>query len=302
MDIQQLQAFLAVAKHGSFSVAAQELHLTQPAVSKRVAALEAGLDARLFDRIGRQVVITPAGQALKPGAEKIVAEVAESQRALSNLREGISGKLVFATSHHVGLHYLPRVLRMFSRTYPEVDLDIRFMDSELACEAVARGELEFAVTTLPQVVDEPLQATALWHDPLCFCVATDHPLGGAAPPAISQLADYPAILPGLGTYTRMVVEQALAPHGIRANVALSTNYLETIKMLVGVGLGWSALPDTMVGPEMTILEFPSLRLARTLGSIRHRDLTPSAAARAMLALLNEYATMAPHSARTRSGP
>ena len=150
MDIASLHAFVAIADSGSFSLAADCLRLTQPAVSKRVAALETELNVRLFDRLGRAVRLTEAGTVLLPRARRILAEVDDSRRALRNLSGSVVGPLILATSHHIGLHRLPPVLRAFTTQYPRVRLDMRFMDSEIACAAVLRGEVELAIVTLPR--------------------------------------------------------------------------------------------------------------------------------------------------------
>ena len=104
MDTHALLAFIAVAETGSFSLAAERLNLTQPAVSKRVAALERHLGARLFDRIGRRVDTTEAGQALLPRAGKILREIAETERSLRDLDGSVGGRLAIGTSHHVYHH------------------------------------------------------------------------------------------------------------------------------------------------------------------------------------------------------
>ncbi|MEQ9508335.1 MAG: LysR family transcriptional regulator, partial [Alloalcanivorax xenomutans] len=136
MDTQSLQAFMAVAESGSFSGAAERLFLTQPAVSKRIAVLEQQLGARLFDRVGRRIRLTEAGEALLPRARKVLQELEDMGRAINNLTGEVSGTLRIGTSHHIGLHRLPPVLRRFSREYPQVRLDIHFIDSEEAWEAV----------------------------------------------------------------------------------------------------------------------------------------------------------------------
>ena len=139
MDTQHLHAFVAIAEHGSFSAAAERLHLTQPAISKRIALLEDQLKASLFDRIGRQVALTQAGQLLLSKAKLILGEVAATQRAIADLQGDIQGKLSIATSHHVGLHYLPPYLRDFSTRYPQVKLDLHFLDSEQAYHEILQG-------------------------------------------------------------------------------------------------------------------------------------------------------------------
>ena len=110
MDFAALKAFIAVAETGSFSAAAGRLFLTQPAVSKRIAALENELDARLFDRIGRTVALTEAGVALLPRAQKLLLELEDSIRTISSLSAETRGRLRFATSHHIGLYCLPSTL------------------------------------------------------------------------------------------------------------------------------------------------------------------------------------------------
>lgn len=286
MDTATLRAFLTVAKTRSFSQAAVQLHLTQPAVSKRVAALEAELNTRLFDRIGKQVTLTEAGQALLPRAQHILDEMADSRRALTNLSGKISGLLSIGTSHHIGLHRLPLVLRAFHIAYPDVELDLRFMDSEAACTAVARGELELGIVTLPLEPLNSLVMAPIWDDPLGVVVAPHHPLAKSQRVRPETLAQYPAVLPGQGTYTRAILERAFAPLGIQVPIRMSTNYLETLKMLATVGLGWSVLPQAMVhGKELHVLKLQGVNLHRTLGTVRHRARTLSNAAQALVELL-----------------
>ncbi len=285
MDIAILQAFLSVAENASFSVAAEHLHLTQPAVSKRVASLEAMLDSRLFDRIGRRVSLTEAGIALLPRARRILNEQEDSRRAIANLSGEIGGTLRVGTSHHIGLHRLPPALKAFTLRYPEVQLDLQFMDSEAACRAVEHGDLELGIVTLPPIAPEDLTLTPVWPDPLQVVAAADHPLMQRKRPTLKHLCAYPAILPATGTFTRQIAEQAFAPLGLDLKPGLSTNYLETIKMLVSVGLGWSVLPATMTDNQVKTVSVPGLQLQRTLGIVQHRDRTLSNAAGALSGLL-----------------
>ena len=287
MDIAGLQAFVTIADSGSFSLAAGRLHLTQPAVSKRLAALEAELDTRLFDRLGRAVRLTEAGGVLLPRALRILTELDDTRRALRNLSGVVTGPLTLATSHHIGLHRLPPVLRIFSSRYPQVRLDMRFMDSELAGAAVLRGEVDLAVITLPPQLEPPLEVLPLWPDPLIAIASPAHPLAEPATVTPESLSQYPAILPSEATFTRRIIEEGLARLGVTPLVAFSTNYLETIKMMVAVGLGWSILPRTMRDADLVELSVDGLRLERALGVVRHTGRTLSNAARAILDTLRE---------------
>lgn len=288
MDTQNLKAFLLVAETGSFSTAAEKLHLTQPAVSKRVAALEAQLNAMLFDRIGKSVSLTEAGRALLPHAQAISRDIENAQRSISELSGVIAGKLSLATSHHIGLHRLPDVLRQFSNTYPQVELDIEFMDSEKAYELIMRGKVELAVVTLAPVIDSSFHAASIWPDPLHIAIADSHPLANHQTVELQQLSEYPAILPDLNTYTGRIVKGLFQQHQLNLNISMSTNYLETIKMMVAIGLGWSILPAAML-EEAPLLSIPlqEIQLERQLGYVYHRSRSLSNAARAFIKQLEE---------------
>ena len=285
MDIPNLNAFVAVADSGSFSEASEHLYLTQPAISKRVSALEAELDAQLFDRIGRKVTLTEAGTALLSRARNILQQVDDSKRAIQNLSGHIAGKLSIGTSHHIGLHRLPPVLRAFTSAYPEVELDLHFMDSEEACHAIEHGELELAIVTLPLEPAKVLQTYEVWPDPLDIVVNQSHPLALLNKITTKQLAKYSAILPTRGTYTRQIFEHTMRKHKLELKVGLSTNYLETIKMMVSVGLGWSVLPRSMLNKELKTLHIEGINLERKLGIVWHSGHTLSNAATAMSEIL-----------------
>lgn len=289
MEMSALQAFLAVAEHGSFSRAADALFLTQPAVSKRVAALEEELRAPLFDRMGRSVRLTEAGETLLPHARRVLSELEASRQAVADLQGRVGGRLRIGTSHHIGLHRLPPVLRAYTGAFPDVDLDLHFMDSEQACLAVERGELELAVVTLPQQPADTLEVERLWRDPLDFVVGGEHPLARRRQLEPAVLAAHAAILPAPTTFTRRIVAAALRPWGLSLRVAMETNYLETIKMMVEVGLGWSALPRTMNGGELVVLSLPGIALERELGLVRRVGRTLGNAAEAFVDIARRHA-------------
>jgi len=285
MDIPNLNAFIAVADTGSFSEASELLYLTQPAISKRVSSLEDELDIQLFDRIGRRVTLTEAGTALLVRARNILQQVEDSKRAIQNLSGHVAGKLSIGTSHHIGLHRLPPVLREFTHTYPEVELDLHFMDSEEACHAIEHGELEMGIVTLPLKPAKVLQTCEVWPDPLDIVVNRSHPLASQKKISPKLLSAHAAILPTRGTYTRQIFEQTMKKHHLELQVGLSTNYLETIKMMVSVGLGWSVLPRSMLDKELTTLDIKDIKLERKLGIVWHSGHTLSNAANAMSKIL-----------------
>ena len=197
------------------------------------------------------------------------------------------------TSHHIGLHRLPPILRQFSQRYPDVQLDMKFIDSEQAFDSVNQGEMELGVVTLPPNVPDQVHAELIWHDPLTVLVNEEHPLFRNTRKALVQLeelAKYPAILPSQATFTRRIVEQLFREKNLDIEVAISTNYLETIKMMVSIGLGWSVLPATMADKSVRELRVEHCELSRNLGVVFHPNHSLSNAARAMLDLLTAQST------------
>ena len=299
MDTAVLQAFIAVASHESFSQAADALHLTQPAVSKRIQALEEQLGTPLFDRVGRRITLTEAGRALLPRARQWLHDLDDMRRVVSDYAEAttgqLTGTLTVGTSHHIGLHRLPPALRAFSTMHPQVRLDIRFIDSEQAYDAVLDGDLELGIVTLPPIPDERLIARVIWPDPLAFVVAAGHPLtahaGAAGPVGIraADLAAHPAILPSPNTFTRQIAESMFRREGLQLQVHLETNYLETIKMMVSIGLGWSVLPANLCDADVVAVPVQGVALRRDLGVVHHPRRVLSRAAQAMLGLLEREA-------------
>ena len=285
MDLASLRAFVEVAREGSFSLAAENLFLTQPAISKRIAGLEEELATRLFDRAGRQVLLTEAGRHLLPRAERIIHELTDIRRELSNLSGEVTGRLAMATSHHIGLHRMPLVLRSYSDRHPRVELDIRFMESEKACQEVEHGNLELAVVTLPLSPADVLETEVIWQDPLVPVIGLDHSLSKQKGVTVKQLLAHPAVLPTRGTYTRTILEQRVSQLQGQINCTLSTDYLETLKMMVSIGLGWSLLPEILLDEHLKPLAIAELGLTRSLGIVTHRKRTLSNAAGAMRKLL-----------------
>lgn len=287
MDLANLNAFILVAETGSFSLAGERLGLTQPAVSKRIAALEQQLGVRLFDRVARDIGLTEAGRALLPRAQRIRQELQDTRRALGNLNSRVEGQLSLATSHHIGLHRLPPVLRNFAKTYPKVTLDIQFLDSEVAYEKVLHGQVELAVVTLAPQTHPPLSATPVWLDRLAFVAAPLHPLAQLTRVELAQIAAHPAVLPSDRTFTQRIVRRLFSERSLRLDLAMTTNYLETIKMLVSIGQAWSVLPGTLLDDQVLALPVNGLHLERRLGYLFHQERTLSNAARAFMALLDD---------------
>lgn len=287
MDTQHLQAFVAIAERGSFSAAADALHLTQPAISKRIALLEEQLGSSLFDRVGRQVNLTQAGKLLLNKAQLILSEVTAAQRAIADLRGEVQGQLSIATSHHVGLHYLPPVLREYSSQYPEVKLDLHFLDSEQAYDEILQSRYDLAVVTLSLEEDTRLQTHPIWHDQLQFVAAPDHPLATQSHLQLADLTRHRAILPDINTYTTRLIKQLFDQENLSMDITVVTNHLESIKMMLTIGLGWGVLPNRLIDHQLQKLNVKHEPLIRPLGIIYRKQRSLSNTANAFIELMKK---------------
>jgi DNA-binding transcriptional LysR family regulator len=286
MDAHLLEAFVNVIDQGSFSEAAERLHLTQPAISKRLSALENLVGNRLIDRSNRAIRLTDAGARLLPHARRIIDEVHNARLALSDRRGSVAGRLSVIASHHIGLHHLPAWLRRLNREYPEVSLELKFMDSESALDLMEKRTAELAFVTLSESMGSSFEVATRWEDAMAFVASPEHPLAAIGKPTLADLAQYDALLPETGTATYRTVSRLFLDEGLALKLQIPTNYLETIKVMAGVGLGWSVLPVSMM--DETLIRLPvSYDVSRLLGGIRLKGRSLSPQANALLAIASE---------------
>lgn len=271
IDHQQILAFLSVAECGSFSAAARQLHLTQPAISKRIALLEAQVGAPLFERMARQVILTEFGTQFIPAARQVRQAMDDLAAVTLDSNRPLSGRLTIALSHYVGLHLLPTVLEDFSRRYPDVLLDLRFMDSEAAILAVAQGAVRLAYGTLGHTPPPAIEAMTLWRERLVPLVALRHT--EPYTPTLHALAQrLPIIAPAAHTSTRQAIDIWLNAQKITPLAVIEVNQLDSIALLVGTGIGWSILPETLQNAGLARLSDSSEMLPeRQLGLITQKN-------------------------------
>ena len=284
MNLAAFEAFIKVMETGSISMAADHLFITQPAVTKRIHSLEDYFGVKLFESAGRGVQATHAAHSLLPKVKNWLNELGDIHHTLSHDQNQIKGKLKIGTSHHIGLHHLPAHLRDYVQDFPEVTLDVHFVDSEQAHEQVLAGDLELAFLTLPPNLDDRLQYVSLWNDPLVFVAAAFHPLASQKDLSLDDLMQYPSLLPASHTYTAQITLAEFEKKGLKPKVTMSNNPLESIRMLASIGLGWSVLPKTLVSEDLVTLDL-DLEMKRQLGMVWHPSRTQSKAAKALVDLM-----------------
>ncbi|MDN5511095.1 MULTISPECIES: LysR family transcriptional regulator [unclassified Acinetobacter] len=284
MNLAAFEAFIKVMETGSISMAAELLFITQPAVTKRIHSLEEYFGVKLFESAGRGVQATHAAHSLLPKVKNWLNELGDIHHTLSHEQEQVQGKLKIGTSHHIGLHHLPQHLRNYVQKFPDVTLDVHFVDSEQAHEQVLAGDLELAFLTLPPQGDERLSYVTIWNDPLVFVAAPFHPLAQKKHLSLEDLIQYPSLLPASQTYTTQITLAEFEKQGVKPKITMSNNPLESIRMLVSIGLGWSVLPKTLLNQDLQMLDI-DLQMNRQLGMVWHPGRTQSRAVQELVAMM-----------------
>lgn len=291
-----METFRAVVAHSSFTRAAEAMHLTQPAVTRQVAALERELKTRLFERQGRTVRLTAAGEALDRYAERVLRLAEEAREAVTDIASGAAGRLAVGASSTLAAYYLPPLLTRFRAAHPSIELTIRTGVSARVRTLVRDGAADVGIVTTGEE-DAESAAAALTVTPLgpyetCLVVPPGHPLDQPGPAPAGALAGQPLLLMEPGTSLRAFADRLLATAEVRAPVTMELDSVEAIKRMVEAGLGISLLPRIAVALEAeagrlavrTLADSP--RTGRGIALICRRDRYRSAALRAFLALLD----------------
>ena len=285
MDLAQLEVFVAVAKEGRFSRAAEKLYRTQSAVSQSIRKLEDELGEALFDRSSREGVLTDAGRVLQEYAERLLNLRGDAQEALVELRELQKGKLAIAANEFTALYLLP-VLAEFRRLHPMITITVRRSLGSHIPDDVLRHNAELGVLTYdPQ---EPhLCATVVYLDELIFVVPPSHPLATSHQVSIRQLGAESFVAHNVTSPYREKVIQAFRRHKTPLHMDIELPTLQAIKRFVAMGNGVALVPEISVETELArgeLIRIPvrELRLHRKLRLIYRKSASLSHAARAFL--------------------
>ena len=287
VELRHLAALQAVAAEGSFGRAAVELGYTQSAVSQQIATLERIVGERLIERPGgpRPVTPTEAGRLLLRHAESIMARLQAAQADLAALSSGAAGTLRVGTFQSVGKKVLPKVMRRFQESWPEVDIELRESHSDLELAAsVERGELDLTFVQLP--IDNPSLATLeLLRDPYVLVVPAASPLGGRERvPTLREVAEQPLIGFRECRSTEIVADQLRAT-GREPHFVFRSDDNGIVQGLAAAGVGVAVVPLLTVDENDHTIETIRLgtRIApRIVGIAWHTDRYHSAAARAFV--------------------
>ncbi len=242
MEFDQLKGFYQVAKLRSFTEAAQKLYLTQPAISLQVKALEEELREKLFERVGRKIKLTHAGEILLRMAEEIVGKMDEIRATMGELQALERGRFILGTSDTTSLYFIPELIKEFRGAHPSIELQMVNRISQEVIRRVVDCEVDLGIVSLP-VVEPRLEVVALIRHPLVCIVSLDHHLAGRKLVRPGDLAGEPMIALERDSTTRRKIDSYLSENGIEPRTVIELGSFEIIKKFVGIGLGVSIVPE-----------------------------------------------------------
>ncbi len=254
MNVNQLRTFAAVVDHGSFSAAARDMGLSQPAVTMQIQSLEADLGVTLLDRRYRKVELTEAGRTLLKTARRVVHELDETRSEIERLSDTVGGHIDLAASTTPGAYILPRLLGPFLRRYPEVTVSLRVYDTADVVSRVEAGDAQFGMTgaRIPQA---KVGYERMGVDQLLLICPPDDPLAGRASVTMEEIAEQPFIMRESGSGTRMAFERTLADGGVDPadlNVVMELGTSEAIVNAVEGGVGVGAVSHWMADKALAL--------------------------------------------------
>ena len=248
--LRQLKVFETVARRLSFSRAAEELHLTQPAVSTQVRTLEGHVGMPLFEQLGKKIYLTQAGEELLHFCRAIIQQFDEAEDAMAQLKGIAGGKLNVAVIS-AGDYFFPQLMVAFARQHPGVQLNLTVHNCEELLDKLAANRTDLAVMVRPPS-ELDTQNDAFAPHPYVIVAAPDHPLAAARHGRIpmSDLLRHPFVIREPGSDTWFSMQDAFGPHLAELSVAMEIKSTETIKQAVIAGIGLGFLSAHTIGREL----------------------------------------------------
>jgi LysR family hydrogen peroxide-inducible transcriptional activator len=290
MELHQLRYALAVQKSGNFSRAAEQCHVSQPSLSQQIQKLESELGVRLFTRLKRNAVPTPAGRALLERAAKIFAELDMATREVKDHAAAVKGSVKVGILPTIAPYLLPQLLAKFSAKYPTVDVIVHETMTSHLVEMAASCELDIAILSLP-ITDDRLTKEKLFTEELLLALPPGHPFASRRRVRISDLESERFILLQEGHCLGDQAVRFCDRGGVHPAVIFRAAQIETILSLVAIGFGISLIPamaqHAARTPQPLYVSLVDPRPSRQIGAVWRRENYHSRAAAAFLTTLRE---------------
>jgi DNA-binding transcriptional LysR family regulator len=290
IDTLGVQAFVAIADHGSFQAAADSLFLSQTGVTRRLQTLEEFLGVKLIERTTRTVALTSTGQDFLPQARRLLSELTSSLIEIRDTGKSRRGNVTIACVPTVGVQFLPKIIQEYSSTYRENRIKILDHSSSGVANAVLQREAEFGINIAGPHHAE-LESVPLLEDNFAFVCRDDHDLARNKEIEWKQLEKYPLILLGQFSGNRALLEQAFGSHNLKLRSLYEVQRVSTALGLVAEGVGVAVLPQLSMQrdayPKIRVIPLANPRISRTLVLLSRKTAIFSPAAEALYELIRK---------------
>lgn len=281
MDFDQLETFLAVARHSSFSRAAERRFRTQPAISSQIRALEEEVGAKLFDRSGGRVALTGAGKVFQEYAEQMLDSRRSMLTAVAEMERVPRGEIVVGANEGTCLHILPEVFAEFRKLYPEVGVQISRLERAKIMESINDNSVDFGVVSTP-VDDKRLTTVNIHQDELVIIAAPQHSLSQMKQSTVADVAQFPLLLPRAGR-TRDALDHLFEERRLKPRIAMELDSSELLKRFVAADVGVGFIARSNVSEDVRAGALAAILLAdasirRDLALVYRKDKALSRAA------------------------
>ncbi|BAP45934.1 LysR family transcriptional regulator [Pseudomonas sp. StFLB209] len=281
---------MKIAELGSFHEAADALHVSQPALTRRIKKLEEGLGTPLLERTTRRVSLTTVGRDFLPKARRLLDDLEDSILSIRELAERQTGQVTLACIPTAAFYFLPSVIRLYNEQYPKIRIRLLDLSANDGLEAVLRGEADFGINMMSGQHPD-IDFTALVNEPFVLACRRDHELAQRRSVRWSELSDYRLIGVGRLSGNRMILDHALAGLSWRPKWFYEVQHLSTSLGLVEAGLGVSVMPSLAMPaadhPTLVSVPLEEPVVNRSLGLVYRRGASLSPAAEKFVAMLLE---------------
>jgi len=278
MDLYKLKSFYTVAKLGSFSRAAESLFLTQPAVSAQIKDLEYEFKTKLFDRVGRKIKLTRAGETLISYSKRLLDLYEESQFAVNLLKEAMDGSVKISTSGTPGSRLLPLLISNFKGVYPDTDFSIKTQKSISVIESIKQNhfDLGIIVSSECKLQKQELVENILYKDQIVIGVSNEHPLSLRKSISVNELSNMPLIVSSKNTVSRQAMDKFFHQYSIPFIIAYEIDNISMIKTMVENNLGIAFFSSLEIRKEVEskwlhTVEIEDVPLYRYINVIYHKN-------------------------------
>lgn len=291
IDTLGVQAFLAIAEHGGFRKAAESLHITQTALTRRLQNLEQSLGVRLVERTTRSVALTKIGRDFLPQGNRLLSDLSNALSEIRASGKTQRGDVTIACVPTVGVQYLPKIMQAYSAKHPDNRIKILDHTSAGVAEAVLRREVEFGINIGGPRHPE-LQSLPLTQDRIVLICRDDHPLAGRKKMSWKQLETYPLIFAGEGSSNRPLLDSALDGCHLALHAFYEVQRSSTAIGLVAKGVAAAVVPSLAIQadayPRLRVITLTDPVVSRTLVLLWRKGAGFSPAAEALFGMLKQY--------------